>query len=106
LPSSEQPHHATDLTSSCVDQAAATALLTFQQLTICDQFAASTLGALFHNGKEARPIQTTLEEMGHPQPPAVIKTGNNTAASIASDSIKQKRSKAVDMRFHWIHNRV
>ena len=31
---------------------------------------------------------------------------NTSAIGIATDSIKQKRSKAVDMRFHWIRDRV
>jgi hypothetical protein len=31
---------------------------------------------------------------------------NISAIGIATDSIKQKRSKAVDMRFHWIRDRV
>jgi hypothetical protein len=30
---------------------------------------------------------------------------NTSAIGIATDSIKQKRSKAVDMRFHWIRDR-
>jgi hypothetical protein len=44
--------------------------------------------------------------MGHPQPPTPIETDNNTAAGIANDSIKQKRSKAMDMRFCWMRDRV
>ncbi len=31
---------------------------------------------------------------------------NTSAIGIATDSIKQKRSKAVDMRFYWIRDRV
>jgi hypothetical protein len=31
---------------------------------------------------------------------------NTSAIGIATDSVKQKRSKAVDMRFHWIRDRV
>jgi hypothetical protein len=52
--------------------------------------AEAELGALFHNGKEACSIRTTLEETGHPQPPTPIEADNNTAAGIASDSGKQK----------------
>jgi hypothetical protein len=68
--------------------------------------AEAELGALFRNGKEACSIQTTLEEMGHPQPPTPVETDNNTAAGVANDSIKQKQSKAVDMRFCWTRDRV
>jgi hypothetical protein len=68
--------------------------------------AESKLGALFHNGKEACPLCTALSELGHPQPATVIITDNSTAAGIANDSVKQKRSKSMDMRFYWICDRV
>jgi hypothetical protein len=64
------------------------------------------LAALFLNGQEAVPIRNTLEELGHIQGPTPIVTDNITAHGIANDSIKQKRSKAMDMRFFWIRNRV
>jgi hypothetical protein len=68
--------------------------------------AEAELGALFYNCKEACPIRTTLEELGHPQPPTPIQTDNSTAAGIANDTVKQKRSKAIDMRFYWVRDRV
>jgi hypothetical protein len=58
------------------------------------------LAGVFRNAKAACPINATLEELGHPQPPTVIVTDNTTAAGIANDSVKQKRSKAIDMRFY------
>ncbi len=63
--------------------------------------AETELGGLFYNGKEA-----TLKELGHKQPPTPIVTDNSTAAGIANDCVKQKRSKAMDMRFYWIRDRV
>jgi hypothetical protein len=68
--------------------------------------AEAELGALFHNGKEAAWLRTTLTDMGHPQPPTPIQTDNACAAGIANDTVKQRRSKAVDMRFYWIRDRV
>jgi hypothetical protein len=68
--------------------------------------AEAELAALYHNGKQACPLRTTLEELGHPQPPTPIQTDNSTAAGIANDTVKQKRSKAIDMRFYWIRDRV
>jgi hypothetical protein len=68
--------------------------------------AEAEVGALFYNGQEAVPIRTTLEELGHPQPPTPMQTDNSTAAGFANDTIKQKRSKAMDMRFYWIKDRV
>jgi hypothetical protein len=64
------------------------------------------LAGVFHNGKEACPLRACLTELGHPQPPTPIQTDNSTAAGIANDSVKQKRSKAMDMSFSWIRDRV
>jgi hypothetical protein len=64
---------------------------------IVSSAAEAELGGLFHNGKDGCPIHTCLEELGHPQPPTPIKTDNTTANGIANDTIKQKRSKAMDM---------
>jgi hypothetical protein len=64
------------------------------------------LGALFHNDKEACPLSTALEEMGHPQPPAMVEMGNSALASIANDSTKQKHSKATGVGFCQMHDRV
>jgi hypothetical protein len=58
-------------------------------------------GAPFVNGQEAIPLQYTLEESSHHQPSTPVQTSNYTAASISDDTIKQKRSKAMDMRFYW-----
>ena len=68
--------------------------------------AEAEYGALFLNGQAAVPIRTTLIEMGHPQPPTPIQVDNSTAVGIANKSIKQKMSKAMDMRFHWIQDRT
>ena len=68
--------------------------------------AEAELAGLYHNGKAACPLRTCLEELGHPQPPTPITTDNSTATGIANDIIKQKRSKAIDMRFYWIRDRV
>jgi len=68
--------------------------------------AEAELAALFLNAKEAVAIRTTLSELGHPQPSTPIQTDNKCAAGIANDTVKQKRSKAIDMRFYWIRDRV
>jgi hypothetical protein len=64
------------------------------------------LGVLFHNGKEACPLCIALAEIGHPQPATPLQTDNRTATGIANDTVKQKPSKAIEMRFYWIRDRV
>jgi len=62
--------------------------------------AKAELGTLFINDQESIPVCITLEELGHPQPPTPIQTDNSTAAGFVNNTIKQKRSKAIDMHFY------
>ena len=64
------------------------------------------MGALFVNGQEVMILRTILEEMGHPQPPTPIRTDNSTAAGITNNTIRQRRSRSMDMRFYWVRDRV
>jgi len=64
------------------------------------------LAALYYNARDACSIRTTLEEMGHPQPPTPIQTDNEVAVGLALNNVKQRRSKAIDMRFYWIRDRI
>ena len=63
-------------------------------------------GALFNNTKEAVSLRTTLHEMGYPQPPTPVEVKNSTAVVFANKQIKQHKSKAMDMRYCCIQNRV
>ena len=62
--------------------------------------------ALFMNAQELIPLRLCLDEMGHKQPPTTMKTDNSTAMGIANETIKQKRSKSMDMRIHWVRDRI
>ena len=68
--------------------------------------AESEVGALYMNARADVPIRTTLIEMGHPQPATPLTTDNSTAEGILNGTLKQKRSKSIDMRFYWIKDRV
>jgi hypothetical protein len=68
--------------------------------------AETEIAATFENGQEAVPIRTALLEMGHPQPATPMQVDNSTAVGFANNTIKQKRSKAIDMRFYWIQDRT
>ena len=60
--------------------------------------------ATFINGKESIPIQANLEELGHPQPPTPIRFDNSPAACFYNNTIKQKRSKDIDVCFYWVQD--
>lgn len=68
--------------------------------------AEAEYAALFLNGQVAAWLRTILGEMGYPQPPTMIMTDNETAVGIATGKCKIKRSKSMDMRWHWIRDRV
>jgi hypothetical protein len=64
------------------------------------------VGACFHNAQSGAPLRVTLTELGHIQPPAPLRADNYTAYGMVYKTIKQKRSKAMDMRYHWLTDRV
>ena len=66
--------------------------------------AGAEIGATYIKSQEAVPIRTLLLECGHPQPVTPIQVDNSTADGFANNTIKHKRSKAMDMRFYWIRN--
>jgi hypothetical protein len=70
--------------------------------------AEAETGGLFLNGQEAIPIITALEEMGHRQPTTgtPLETDNSTAHDILKAQVRMKRSKAFDMRYHWLKDRI
>jgi len=68
--------------------------------------AEAGVGALFMNAQLAAPMRVTLEELGFPQPATPMKTDNSTANGIINGTIKQQRSKAIDMRFYWLKDRA
>jgi hypothetical protein len=68
--------------------------------------AESEVGACFHTAQSGAPLSITLTEMGHTQPPTPLRTDKSTEFGILNETIKQKRSKAVDTRYHWLTDRV
>jgi hypothetical protein len=68
--------------------------------------AEAEVGALYVNAQEATVLRTSLDEMGHPQPATPIRTDNSTADGIINGTVKQQRSKAIDMRFYWVRDRT
>ena len=78
--------------------------------TILDVVVASAMeaeyGGLFLNGKDAADSRLTLADLGYPQGPTPMQCDNLAAVGIANDSVKQRSSRAMDMRFHWIRDRV
>jgi hypothetical protein len=62
--------------------------------------------ALFLNGQTGVGLRSTLADLGYPQSATPIIADNTTACGIANRTSKIRKSKAIDMRFHWIRDRV
>eukprot|EP00804_Cyclotella_cryptica_P000181 CCRYP_017464-RA/>CCRYP_017464-RA protein AED:0.35 eAED:0.34 QI:0/0/0/1/0/0/3/0/357 len=58
-----------------------------------------------HQRTETIPQRHLLNELGHPQPPTPIQIDNSTALGVVTNIIQPKRTKAMDMRFHWLRCR-
>ena len=63
------------------------------------------LAALYIMAREAVYIRIILEEMGHEQHATPIQTDNAMAEAVINSKIQPKRTKAMDMRFHWLRDR-
>ena len=69
--------------------------------------AEEELGGLFLNDKGKIDLREILRDMGHPQNELTpIQRDNSTAMEIDNNTIKHRRSKSMDMRFHLVRNRT
>ena len=57
-------------------------------------------GGLYINAQEAVPLIIALDKLSYKQDPVPQKTDNSTAEGIMNRTIKQKRSKAMNMKFY------
>jgi hypothetical protein len=73
---------------------------------VVSSVAKAEFGARFVNAKEGTVTRTTLAEMGHNQETTYLKTDKTNADGIINNIFQQKRSKAMDMRFYWVKDRV
>ena len=62
--------------------------------------AEAEVASLYHAAQEIVPHQVTDKELGHKQPATPLRTDNNTASGTMNGTIKQRRSKAIDMIFY------
>ena len=74
--------------------------------TIVDSATAAEYAAAFIAAQAATSLRLTLGELGYSQPATQISCDNACAVGIANDSFSQKRSKTIDMRYHWLRDQV
>jgi hypothetical protein len=74
--------------------------------SVVSSAAEAELAATFINAQSAVSLRTTLAALGYPQGTTKIICDNTTATGIANGTVKIRRSKAMDMRWHWIQDRT
>ena len=43
--------------------------------------------------------------MGHPQPPTPMQVNNTTTQRFIDSTLKEKRTKSIDIKYHWLKDR-
>jgi hypothetical protein len=83
------------------------AILTAAQIikAVMSSAAEAKVGALYINCMEAVPARQTLEFMRHPQPSTPMQTDNTTALGVVNNNVI-KELKLMDMKYHWLHDRI
>ena len=75
--------------------------------TVCASACEAEYGAVFINAQVVIWLRNVLAAMGHPQAkPTRIRCDNQCAVGLANLTVKPKRSKAIDMRYHWTRDKI
>jgi hypothetical protein len=74
--------------------------------SVLSSVAEAELCGGFKIAQDAVWYRRVLHDLGYPQPPTLLRMDNTVAIGLALGTINQKRSKAMDMRFFWIVDRI
>ncbi len=74
--------------------------------TVVASAAKAETHGIFHNAQTALPIRYLLLQMGHPQPPTLIKTDNKVVEAFVKQEMRHKKFKTWDMRLWWLKDRM
>ena len=82
----------------------------FTMSTILDVVTASAAegeyGAAYMVARNAVWMRAIARALGHPQGPTTIWCDNTCAVGLSNDTLKTAKSKSIDLRFHWLRDRV
>ena len=82
-------------------------VLTIAQIIKCvmSSAAEAELAGLYICAKDLVPLCQSLIEMGWPQPQSPTQCKKSTAIGVANETIIPRKTKSMDMQFHWIRCR-
>ena len=79
--------------------------------TVCSSVCEAEYASAFELAVIALPYRRLLIDLGYKQHgttnnSTIITTDNKCAEGIANETVKQKRTRALDMRYHWLRDRI
>ena len=60
----------------------------------------------FCGRSHCRDERRILHNLGYPQPPTLLLCDNECAVGLANRTMTPRLSKSIDMRFHWLQDRI
>lgn len=96
-------HYASDATGAF--NGAISTVSTIIDVVVSSAYEAE-VAACYINAQRGEWIRTIFAALGYPQQATPLLTDNNVAVGFANDTIQHAKTKAIDMRFHWIRDRV
>jgi hypothetical protein len=82
----------------------------FTMSTILDVVTSSAgegeYGAAYMVARQTVWMRAITRALGHPQGPTTIYCDNTCAVGLSNDTLKTAKTKSIDLRFHWLRDRV
>ena len=76
--------------------------ITHQNCQVLLSATEAEVGATLYGCQVTVPLRNTLSDLGHVQGATLIITDNACCKGIFNNTVKQRRQKAMDMRFYWV----
>jgi hypothetical protein len=73
---------------------------------VCQAVSEAEYAACFYNAQIGAGLRIVLAELEFPQPATPLESDNTCAVGLANQTVAPRKSKSIDMRFHWIQDRV
>jgi hypothetical protein len=73
---------------------------------ICSSATEAEYAALFINACDAEGLRLQLHDLHFPQDASPLISDNKCAVGIGNSTVKIRRTKAMDMRWHWVRDRI
>ena len=73
---------------------------------VCAAVSEAEYAGVFANCQIACEERLILEFFGYPQPPALVLCDNECAIGLATETVRPKKSKSIDLRLDWVRDRV